>query len=124
MNERTVDVFERKTLRRIYGPVKDRDQWRCTYNNELHDLSKEPRLSAIIRITRLRWAGHVTRMEEDSRRRLMYMQPEGRRKVGTARARWRDDVGKDARMLGMRMWWATAMNREECRELLKETESV
>ena len=53
-------------LERIYGPVKDHDQWRCRYNNELYDLLKEPRLSEIITIGRLRWAAHVTRMEENS----------------------------------------------------------
>jgi hypothetical protein len=53
-------------------------------------------------------------MEENSMpRRLTYMQQEGPRKVGSLPARWRDDVGKDARMLGIRSWWATAMNHEE-----------
>jgi hypothetical protein len=52
MNEKMVDVFEWKILRRIYGHVKDRDQWRCRYNKELYDLFKEPRLSVIIRIAR------------------------------------------------------------------------
>jgi hypothetical protein len=77
MTEKMVDVFERKILRRIYGPVKGRDQWRCRYNKELYDLFKEPRISVIIRIGRLRWAGHVIRMEKNYLpRRLMYMQPE------------------------------------------------
>jgi hypothetical protein len=50
----------------------------------------------IIRIGGLRWAGHVTRMEENSvPRRLMYMQTTRPRKVA-----WRDDVGKAARLLG------------------------
>jgi hypothetical protein len=53
-------------------------------------------------------------------RRLMYVQLEGLRKVGRPCARWRDEVGKDARMLGLRSWWATAMNREEWRKLLRE----
>jgi hypothetical protein len=38
------------------------------------------------------------------RARLMHMQPEGPRKVGRLRAVWRDDVGKNARMLGIRNW--------------------
>jgi hypothetical protein len=63
-------------------------------------------------------------MEENSMpRRLMYIQPEGPRKVGRPRANWRDDVGKDARMLGIRSWWAAAMNREEWRKLLKEAKT-
>jgi hypothetical protein len=40
-------------LRRIYGTVKDRDQWRSRYNKEPYDLFKEPRLSVTIRIARL-----------------------------------------------------------------------
>jgi hypothetical protein len=63
-------------------------------------------------------------MEENSMpRRLMYMQPEGPRNVGR-RARWRDDVGKDARMLGIRWWWETVMNREKRRKLLKEAKTL
>jgi hypothetical protein len=99
-NEKMVDVFERKILWRIHGPIKDRDQWRCRFNK---DLFKKPRLSVVNRIARLRWAGHVARMDENCMpRRLMYVQPEGLRKVGRPRARWRDEVGKDARMLGLR----------------------
>jgi hypothetical protein len=65
---------------------------------------KEPRLSVVIRIARLRWVGHVARMDENRMpRRLMYVQPERLRKVGRPRARWRDEVGKDARMLGLPM---------------------
>jgi hypothetical protein len=86
---------------------------------------KEPRLSAVIRIARLRWAGHVARMDENCMpRRLMYVQPEGVRKVGRPRARWRDEVGNDARMLRLRSWWTTAMNREEWRKLLRETKTI
>jgi hypothetical protein len=57
-------------------------------------------------------------------RGLMYVQPEGLRKVGRPRARWRDEVGKDARMLGLRSWWATAMNGEEWRKLLKDAKTM
>jgi hypothetical protein len=49
-----VDVFERKILRRVYGCIKDRDQWRCRFNKELYDVFKEPGHSVVIRIARLR----------------------------------------------------------------------
>lgn len=42
------------------------------------------------------------------RRRLMYMQPEGLRKVGGRLAGWSDEVGNEAGMLGIRSWWAAA----------------
>jgi hypothetical protein len=38
--------------------------------------------------------------------------------------RWREEVGKEARMMGLRSWWATAMNREERRKLLREAKTV
>jgi hypothetical protein len=47
------------------------------------------------------------------------MLPEGPRKARRPRGRWRDDARKDARMLGIRSWWATAMNREEWRKSLR-----
>jgi hypothetical protein len=88
------------------------------------DLFKEPRLSVVIRIAKLWWAGHVARMDENCMPRgLMYVQPEGLRKVGRPRARWRDEVGKDARMLGLWSWSATVMNREEWRKLLTEAKT-
>jgi hypothetical protein len=91
----------------------------------MYKLFKEPRLSVVIRIARLRWAGNVARMHEKCMpRRLMYVQLEGLRKVGRPRARWRDEVGKDARMPGLRSWWATAMKREEWRKLLKEAKNL
>jgi hypothetical protein len=125
MTEKMVDVFERKILRRIYGPVKDRDQWRCRYNKEFCVIFKGPRLSVIIRIGRLRRAGHITRMGENSMpRRLMYMQPEGPRKVRRPRARWGDAVGRMQGLLGVRSWCATAMNCEEWRKLLKEAKTL
>jgi hypothetical protein len=67
----------------------------------------------VLRLARLRWAGHVARMDENCMtRRLMYAQPEVLRNAGRPRARWKDEVRKDARMLGLRSWWATAMNRK------------
>jgi hypothetical protein len=34
----------------------------------------------------------------------MHMQPEGLKKLGRPRAEWRDEVGKNARLLGIRSW--------------------
>jgi hypothetical protein len=92
-NERALDVFERKILHRIYGPVQDKGQWRRRYNKELYNLFKEPKLSITIRIARLRWAGHV--------RRIMYVTPIGQWKTGRPKAR-REEVGKDTRMVEIR----------------------
>jgi hypothetical protein len=78
-------------------------EWRCRFNKELYDLFKEPRLSLVIRIARLQWAGHVARMDENCMpRKVMYVQLERLRKVGRPHARWRYEVGNDAHLLGLR----------------------
>jgi len=33
-SEMVIDSFERKILRRMWGPVKKNDRWRLSYNNE------------------------------------------------------------------------------------------
>ena len=52
-------VFERKILRRIYGLICEGVTWRSRYNEELYRLYDEADLVTTVRITRLRWAGHI-----------------------------------------------------------------
>jgi hypothetical protein len=37
-DELELSIFERKVLRKIYGPVCDRGEWRIRYNHELYQL--------------------------------------------------------------------------------------
>jgi hypothetical protein len=58
-DELRLGVFERKILRRIYGPICEGATWRSRYNEELYHLYDETDLITTVRITRLRWAGHT-----------------------------------------------------------------
>jgi hypothetical protein len=53
-------------LRRIFGPKRDKATrgWRKLYNKELHNLYSSPSIIRMIKSRRMRWAGHVARMEE------------------------------------------------------------
>ena len=63
--QQRVRVFENRILRRILGPKRDEnEEWRRLHN-ELHRLHHSPNIVRVIKSTRLRWAGHVARMEED-----------------------------------------------------------
>jgi hypothetical protein len=67
---------------KVYQVGVDSLKSRSRFKKELHCLFKEPRLSMVIRIVKLRWADRVARMEEvGMSRRLMYVQREGMRKV-------------------------------------------
>jgi hypothetical protein len=52
-------VFENRVLSRIFGPKRDE----ATYNDELCDLYSSSSIIRIITSRRMRWAGHVERME-------------------------------------------------------------
>jgi hypothetical protein len=58
-DELRLGVFERKILGRIYGPICEGAIWRSRYNEELYCLYDETDLVTTIRITRLRWSGHI-----------------------------------------------------------------
>jgi hypothetical protein len=61
-DEMRLGVFERKILRRIYGPICEEDAWRSRYNDELYHLYGGIDLVTAIKKARLRWAGHIVRM--------------------------------------------------------------
>jgi hypothetical protein len=48
--ESAINLFERKILRRIYGPTKENGIWRIIYNRELYKLYKEPDISVTIKL--------------------------------------------------------------------------
>jgi len=95
-------VFERKILRRIYGPLCEGAIWRSRYNKELYRLYDETDLVTTIRITMLRWAGHIVRIQDNLPcRKITLDKPEGRRRLGRPNLRWMDGVMRDAERLGV-----------------------
>ena len=123
-SERRLEVFERSILRRIWGPVWDneRREWRRRHNEELVRVSQLPTISNVVRSHRLRWAGHVARMEDGCLARdLMLGTPRGRRPLGRPRKRWVDNIKEDVRQLGVEPeeWIETARNRPRWRKLVK-----
>jgi hypothetical protein len=80
-------MFENKVLRRIFGPRRDEvtGDWRRLHNEELNDLYSSPN---IIKSRRIRWAGHVARMDEERGvYRVLVGKPEGKRPLETPRRR-------------------------------------
>jgi hypothetical protein len=64
-------IFERKILRKIYGPVQEGDIWRIRYNEELNRVINGEDMVKFIEAQRIRWLGHVKRMEVGAMSRKM-----------------------------------------------------
>jgi len=72
-------------LRRIFGPRKDEvtGEWRRLYKEKLNDLYSSPNIVRVIKLRRMRWAGHVVCMGvERGMYRVLVGKPEGRRPLG------------------------------------------
>jgi hypothetical protein len=64
--EHKLRVFEKRVLSRIFGPKRGEiiGNWRKLHNKELHCLYWSPSVIKLIRSRKMRWAGHVTLVEE------------------------------------------------------------
>jgi hypothetical protein len=88
-------AFENRVLRRIFGPKRDvvTGEWRKLHNEELNDLYCSPNVTRVIKSRRMRWVGHVARVED---RRGMYRLSVGkleeRRPLGRPRRRWEFNI--------------------------------
>ena len=64
-NEQHLRIFERKILRKIFGPVQDKDgSWRIRMNHKLNELIGNADNVRFIKSRRIAWLGHVMRMDE------------------------------------------------------------
>jgi hypothetical protein len=101
--EHRLRVFENRVLRGIFGPKRDEvtGDWRKLHNGELHNLYSSPDVIRQIKSRRMRWAGHVARMEEGRKvYRVLLGKPEGERPLERPRRRWEDGMKMDLREMG------------------------
>ena len=71
------------------------------HNEELNDLYSSPNIVRVIKPRRLRWAGHVARMEEGRGvQKVLVGKPEGKGPLGRPRRRWKDNIKIDREEVG------------------------
>jgi len=87
-------VFERKILRRIFGPTQRASvEWRLKTNEELEKAINNENIVRYIKYKRFSWLGHVERMTNERVAKTIYKwKPYATRLKGRPRVRWEDDV--------------------------------
>jgi hypothetical protein len=123
-NEIALNKFERKILRKIYGPVEENGIWRKRYNHELYNLYNDVEISKKAKISTMKSAGHVFRMnDEEPTKKLMLGKPDGTRRRGRPMLRWIDGLEKDLHNISIRNWKNIALDRSRWRHCLEQTKT-
>ena len=96
--EKELDAFENKMIRRIlrisYKEHVTTEEVRCR--------TGQMKVSDVIKKRRMKWAGHMMRMDEArTARRAWKCQPEGRRSRGRPKTRWSDCLHQDLLEAGL-----------------------
>jgi hypothetical protein len=114
-------TWERKILKKIYGPKKENGQWRIKTNAELITKYKSQDIVTVIKIRRFEWLGHVIRMNETRAVKKIFEEKlEGRRGRGRPRLRWIKDVEDYLRKLGVKRCRTKTLDREEWASVIME----
>jgi hypothetical protein len=92
------------------------NEWAHWFVNKLLNLAS----LLTIRLNRLRWFGHVQRMEDNRLpKTILYMNLGTTRLRGRPRNRRQDEVREDGRLVGGKGWKERVYNREEWKKLLR-----
>ena len=95
-----------QVLRVIYRPPSINGEWRSKYNAELYDLYTYETIVQRIKVQRLRWLGHVYRMDNEVHaKKSDFSKPEGSRKRVRSKLRWLDALNEDLTKLRVKTTW-------------------
>jgi hypothetical protein len=105
----------------IFGPRRGANgECRRLHNEEHHSLYRLPNIVRVTKSRRLRWAGHIARMEEGrSAFKILTGTPKGF-PLGRPRHRWYDNIIMDLKeiVINTRNWVDLAQDRDYWRALV------
>ena len=88
---------------------------------------RSPNIVRVIKSRRLRWAGHLVRMEEGgSNFKILTGKPKGKRPLGRPRRSWEDNIRMYLEEIGINVgnWVDSAQNRDYWRALVNASLSL
>ena len=123
---RRLSVFERKILRKIFGPTEeDNGIWRIKTNKEVDKLINHWNTTNYVKAQRLSWFGHINRKIETSIVRQIYKwKPSTSRPVGRLKSRWEDDVRNDLKKIKLIKWAEQVQVRLKWNDTVEKAKTV
>jgi len=122
--EQVLLIFERKIFRSICYPKYENEEWESRTNGELEEMSKGENIVKWIKEQRIRWLGHLERMEEDRMPKKIFAQTlEGTRRRGRPRKRWKVEVERDLQVLGVRRWRDLVADRKKWKDIFRQAKA-
>ena len=117
-------VFERKILRRIFGPRKENQIWMIKNNEELDKLIKHENIVNYMKAQRLRWFGHVQRMPETrAAKKIFKWKPLTMRPRGRPKYRWEDNIIQDLGQMKIKNWITCVQDRAKWKVLIEKAKT-
>ena len=114
-------VFERKILRRIFGPTKENQIWRIKTNEELDSLIKHKNTFNYIKAERLSWFSHVQRMPDTRTvKKIFKWKPLTKGSQARHKYKWEEDIKQDICQMKIKNWIACVEDRGKWKEVVEK----
>jgi hypothetical protein len=118
-------IFERKILRKIFGPTKESNgPWRIKTNEELDELIQQQNVIGFIKSQLIKWLGNVERMPQEREiTRIYKWKPFASRPIGRSKMRWEDDIRKDLQTMWIKNWKKSVLDRDCWKAIVERTKA-
>ena len=106
-----IKVFKNRILRRVFGPKRDaKGEWTKLNNGELQSLYRKPNIFKMSKAIRLRWASHISKMEEG---RSAFEILAGKILLERPRRKWKANIRTDLKEIAANTmnWFNSAQDR-------------